>query len=767
MREFIQYSNGMGQSNVSFSLLLSGAVQGVGLRPRLKRWADEFAIAGWVRNDGDQVRAHIQGESAAITAFLAALRNRLAAVVCEPQPAPWQDCHGFVIVPSAVQPVSSLWQVPADRGICAQCCDEFHDPSNRRYQYPLISCHDCGPRFSILHRMPFARAHTAYHGWQPCERCQAEFADPASRRFHSELISCPDCGPRLQLWNGRETLTGTSDSLLAQAVDCLRDGGILVLKSQTAVQLLCRADAADVVLRLRERKQRPRKPLALLVASVAQARALAVFDADEQGLLESPARPIVLVRKCEYGSIRVAPNVAPDVPDWGLLLPVSGLHLALLQQLGAPLVCTSANRSGEPVLFDNSDVMAAGNLYDLALLHDMTIHIPQDDSLAMCTLGRAQLLRRARGYAHAIFDMAPTGPVMALGGDLKHAVALARNGRALLGPYVGDLDTAAVQQRQADLTGRLQALHALVPEQVCCDAHPGYHSRQQALTQAAVPLLVPHHLAHVYTNHLVCPLPDRYLALAWDGAGWGQDGTLWGSEAFLVDQQRVRRVATLAPFSLPGADQAARQPWRMALALCWHAGLMDTAECTVALSPAVSDVQRNTVTRMLARDINNPQTHSMGRLFDAVSHVLCGGIQQAYEGEAALQLQALASQAEPSQYPFVIPSVEREAILQGDWRPAWRTLLQHKGQGVAPAALALGFHRGLVDWALALVHYFGVSALSVSGGCFQNRLLQSLLLQQADALGIQVFWPATVPLNDGGIALGQLAYAATQTDRNS
>lgn len=767
MREFIQYSNGMGQSNVSFSLVLSGAVQGVGLRPRLKRWADEFAIAGWVRNDGDQVRAHIQGESVNISAFLTALRNRLAAVEYEPQPASWQDCHGFVIVPGVVQPVSSLWRVPADRGICAQCCDEFHDPSNRRYQYALISCHDCGPRFSILHRMPFSRAHTAYHGWQPCARCQAEFADPASRRFHSELISCPDCGPRLQLWNGQETLTGSSDSLLAQAVDCLRDGGILALKSQTAVQLLCRADAEDVVQRLRDIKQRPRKPLALLVTSLAQARALAVFDTDEQALLESPERPIVLLRKRDDSSIRVAPNVAPDVPDWGLLLPVSGLHLALLQRIGLPLVCTSANRSGEPVLFDNSDVMAEGDLYDLALLHDVAIHIPQDDSLAMSTLGRPQLLRRARGYAHAIVDIGVTGPIMALGGDLKHAVALAHNGRALLGPYVGDLDTAAVQQRQADLTGRLMALHALVPEQICCDAHPGYHSRQQALTHATAPRQVPHHQAHVYTNHLMCPLPERYLALAWDGAGWGPDGTLWGSEAFLVDQHGCRRVATLWPFSLPGGDQAARQPWRMALALCWHAGLMDTTDVIAALNPAVSDVQRRTVTRMLARTLNNPQTHGMGRLFDAVSHVLCGGMQQAYEGEAALQLQALALQTPSSPHPFVIESVEQETILLGDWRPAWRTLLQNKSQGVAPAALALGFHRGLVDWMLALVHYFGVSALSVSGGCFQNRVLQSLLLQQADALGIQVYWPTTVPLNDGGIALGQLAYAATQSDRNA
>ncbi|MEZ5507081.1 MAG: Sua5/YciO/YrdC/YwlC family protein [Gammaproteobacteria bacterium] len=367
----------------------------------------------------------------------------------------------------------------------------------------------------------------------------------------------------MQLWNGQETLTGSGDSL-AQAVDCLREGGILALKSQTAVQLLCRADAADAVQRLRDGQQRPRKPLALLVTSLAQARALAVFDADEQALLESPERPIVLVRKREDSSLRVAPNVAPNVPDWGLLLTVSGLHLALLQWIGLPLVCTSANRSGEPVLFDNRDVMAAGDLYDLALLHDVAIHIPQDDSLAMSTSGRPQLLRRARGYAHAIVDIGVTGPIMALGGDLKHAVALAHNGRALLGSYVGDLDTGsgAATSGRSDRPPHGIACAGARADSLRCTSGLSQPAAGTDARHGTAP--VPHHQAHVYTNHLMCPLPERYLALAGWRSRLGARRHPVGSEAFLVDQHGCRRAATLWPFSLPGGDQAARHPggWR-------------------------------------------------------------------------------------------------------------------------------------------------------------------------------------------------------------
>lgn len=751
----------MGQSNVSLSILLSGAVQGVGLRPRVKRWADQCAIAGWVRNDGDQVRLHVQGDPQAMTAFLDLLRNHLSDIAVRQVPALLQPCDGFAIEAGVSQPASALWQLPADRGICEPCQAEFHDPSNRRYQYPFISCNDCGPRFSILHRLPFSRDNTAYGRWQPCARCQAEFAHPDDRRFHSELICCPDCGPQLQLWNGERLQQG--GDVLEQAVACLQEGRILALKAQTAVQLLCRADDAAVVARLRQYKARRRKPLALLVASLEQARQLALLDEQEAALLQSPQRPIVLAAKRTAADIPVADNVAPDVPDWGLLLPVTGLHLALLQRVGQPLVCTSANRSGEPVLYDNATVMATRGLFDLALLHDVDIGIPQDDSLLMHTAGNTMTLRRARSYAHEKFSVPVTEPALALGGDLKHSFALGRNGCAILSPYIGDLDSIAVQARQQAVLEKLMELHAIDPVSIRCDGHRGYHSHQQAHQwshQQTVASDVQHHLAHVMANHYRCPLPDRYLALVWDGAGWGEDGTLWGSEAFLVENGLARRVASLWPFSLPGADQAARQPWRMALSLSFHSGRPSQAALD-CLHPAVSEEQRRVVHRLLVANINNPPTCSMGRLFDAVSHLVCGSCEQDYEGEAALQLQALASRCEgASPWHFDLQTVEHGNLLLGDWRPAWQRLCEAKSDHVSPSQLALGFHQGLIDWAIALSHHLGTKDLSISGGCFQNRVLQSLLAQQAITTGIRIHWPTTVPVNDGGLALGQLVVPA-------
>lgn len=766
--EYIQYSNAMSQRNVSFNITLSGNVQGVGLRPRLKRLADDFAITGWVRNEGDRVGLQIQGDMSVITAFLDTIRNRIPDIVLQQQPAPLQSLRSFAIVDSVEQSAEGICQLPADRGICGACVTEFHDPGSRRHLYPLIACHDCGPRFSILHRLPFCRHNTGFARWQPCQRCQAEFADPADRRFHSELISCPDCGPTLQWWDGHTVQSGDALGLIQQAAACLTGGGILALKSQTGMQLLCRADDVDVVARLRAIKQRPRKPLALLVASIAQAQTLAILSGQEQALLQSAARPIVLVAKRSDPVAPVAANVAPDVPDWGLLLPVSGLHLALLQHVNTPLICTSANRSGEPVLYDNADLLAqAKSLCDQALLHDVDIRIPQDDSLVMHTVGRDMVLRRARGFTHQRFSLGVSAPRQALGGDLKHAVALGWNGGAALGPYVGDMDSMAVQVRQQRVAQRLRELHGFVPRALASDLHPGYFTVQQARSMDLPRTGVQHHLAHVLVNDALCALPTRYLALAWDGAGWGDDGAIWGSEVFLVEQGQPRRVAALLPFSLPGGEQAARQPWRMALALGFHAGLTWPQAREQAVSAAVGESHARILWQMLVSNLNNPRCQAMGRLFDGVSHVLTGCDRQSFEGEAALQLQALAQQAMASSLSFNLEMHEQGGFLYGDWRTAWRNLLQQKLRGMDSAGLALGFHQGLVNWALALARHFSVQAISISGGCFQNRLLQSLLLQQQSETGIEMHWPASVPVNDGGLAIGQLWCCERTTDSST
>lgn len=778
-------------------ITMRGEVQGIGLRPRIKRWADALGLQGWVRNQGDQVEMQVSGTEPALQQLLAQLQGPQRVVqsarIAPDQSDPFTQ-PGFSILPGVSMPADRLYQVPADRGICAVCLQEFHDPASSRHHYPFISCNDCGPRFSLLTRLPFARANTRYGHLPPCPQCQAEFADPENRRFHSELISCAGCGPRLLL--GAPSAPGdvavidaalAPDQIVARAVTCLEQGGIVAVKSISGMQLLVRADSESAVQRLRRLKQRPHKPLALLVPSLqwVEQHAGGLFDLDggASHWLTAPQRPIVLLPKLHRPGIEpltndVANAVAGDVPDLGIMLPATALQawlaLAVMKQIGVPLVCTSANISDEPILFRNEDLLSrVGGLCDLALLHDLEIDIPQDDSVLFTHRGRTTLLRRARGFAHATFAVPVQKSVLAVGGDLKNTFALAQGGTAILGPHLGDMESVATLQRQEYLVQKIAGLHDFIPDEIVADAHPGYVSRQRAQRGAGtLPMTtVQHHHAHLLANHLTCDLPDRYLALAWDGSGYGSDATLWGSECFLVEAGKVRRVAALAPFALPGGVQALRQPWRMALALSFAAQIPALEVIQRLTSTTVSAAQLNAVWQMLENNLNCPQGCAMGRLFDAASYRLLGVAENLYEGYAALQLQtraqqeAIASAATGCDRLFAIHNLESAGLLRGDWHTAWRDLFLQ--DSAAPGVgYALAFHRGIAQWACQLARHFGVRHLSLSGGCFQNRLLQSLLLDLAQAERLEVIWPDTIPLNDGGLALGQLL-AADYSLRNS
>lgn len=776
-------------------LTLRGEVQGIGLRPRVKRWADALGLRGWIRNQGDQVALQLMGPASAVQQMLDQLRGLDCAVDCAEldqarMPAERVAQSGFAILPGEPLRADRLYQVPADRGICAQCLREFHDPADRRFHYPFISCNDCGPRFSILTVLPFARANTAYSRLPPCLDCQAEFEDPESRRFHSELISCAACGPKLSgvgLSGIGVPAPAAPHDLIQHALDRLNGGGIVGLKSLSGMQLLARADNDSAVRRLRERKQRPFKPLALLVPSLAWAQRLVQVNDVAAQWLVSPQRPIVLLPKNKAADALLAASVAPDVPDLGLMLPVTALQSWLVEAVGAPLVCTSANVSDEPILFANADLeTAVGTLCDFALLHDLEIEFPQDDSVLMENQGRTTLLRRARGFCHTVFPVAPGEATLALGGDLKNTFALARGGGAVLGPHLGDLASVKTLQRRDWLLERFAALQHFTPQHICADAHPGYISRQQAqrMAQQSEPhrlQRVQHHRAHLLANQIACPLPPRYLALIWDGNGYGDDGTLWGSEAFLVDGGQVTRVAALAPFALPGGVQALLQPWRLALSLSFAAGISRADALPRLVSGSLPESQLAAVWQLLEKNLNCPRSCAMGRLFDGMSYLLLGAERNCYEGYAPVQLQYSAqrglddSAAFPFDgqgdgrvgvvAPFAIQLRTEGDLLVGDWQQSWSDFFSRTSFSVSaqntPASVqqqALAFHCGIADWALTLAHHFNVDHLSLSGGCFQNRLLQSLLLDRAKPMAVHLMWPATLPLNDGGLALGQVVY---------
>ncbi|HET9555292.1 MAG TPA: carbamoyltransferase HypF, partial [Anaeromyxobacteraceae bacterium] len=596
-------------------IALTGTVQGVGFRPFVYRLAHAAGVAGRVRNDAAGVTIEAFGSPAALDAFERRLRTEHppAAVIetLERGPIPFEPVAGFEIVrsgPSAERRVA----LPPDLATCDACAREVADPADRRFRYPFTNCTDCGPRFTIALGVPYDRPVTTMAGFTMCPACAAEYADPLDRRFHAQPNACPACGPRLALLDpAGQPLPGEP---IAAAAAALRAGRVVAVKGIGGWHLACDATSPAAVARLRERKRREAKPLAVMVADLAAARALASPGAAEERLLASVERPIVLCRRRPGAPL--APEVAPDSPLVGLLLPYAPLHHLLLAEAGRPLVMTSGNLSDEPIAFEDAEALRRlGEVADLFLGHDRPIASRCDDSVARVVAGRPLLLRRSRGWVprpvrtRRRFER----PVLGAGAQLKNAFCLARGDEATLGPHVGDLDGLETYAAYEAAVARLEAFLELRPEVVGCDLHPLYLSTRYARERAAAlgaPLVeVQHHHAHAAAAMAEHGLDGPVLALCWDGTGLGTDGTAWGGELLLAEPGRFDRLATFRPLPLAGGDQAVRQPWRLALA-----ALLDAFDGAppldgLALFRAVKPGDVAVVRRMIAAGVNAPAAH--------------------------------------------------------------------------------------------------------------------------------------------------------------
>lgn len=764
---------------------VDGIVQGVGFRPFVHRLASELRLTGWVRNDAGSVVVEVEGPTDDLDAFegrlttdappLATVVRLRVTMTCEPV----GSTH-FEIAPSTstTRPVPTA---PPDTAMCDACMNELRDPTDRRHRHPFITCTDCGPRFTIITSLPYDRPTTTMSAFTMCDACHDEYVDTDDRRFHAQPIACHDCGPVLR-WEGPngDALTGrgrdVSDDVLRAARRALLDGAILAVKGIGGWHLACRADDESAVQRLRARKHRPAKPLALLAADLDAARTVAEVTDEEAHELTGRAAPIVLLRRRAGAS--VAPAVAPGHPFLGVQLASNPLHHLLLAPDGDEslplLVLTSGNRAEEPICTDDAE--ARERLDDLAdawLGHNRPIAVPCDDSVVRVLDDGPSVVRRSRGYVPAPVVLPVTGqPALALGGELKATTCLTDGRLAWPSQHIGDMGGLPALRALETTVARTAALHDLRPATLVVDAHPAATSARWAdrRDEGATVLRVQHHHAHVAALLAEHGRSGPVLGVAFDGTGYGTDGTIWGGELLVADLLAADRVAHLSPVPLPGGDAAVRHPRRVALSHLRAAGLgWDDDLAPVAATP---DNERRLLAAQLERGVAQVPTTSMGRLFDAVSSLLGVRHDISYEAQAAIELELLAAEHERtggSATPLTLPlspaSGPRPGLLVCE--DLVRQIVTGLRAGTAPAALALGFHHAVAaavaTTASRIADGGGPDTVGLTGGVFANALLVRLTAGALTARGLTVLRHRVVPTNDGGLALGQAAIAVARS----
>lgn len=735
-------------------LTLAGRVQGVGFRPFVYRLARRLGLTGWVRNRMGQVEILAQGDPLALEAFVRALTTEAPPlarpqIVANAAAAP-QALEAFAIHASEHDEAARI-HVPPDYFACDDCLRELDDPRDRRHRYPFINCTQCGPRYTLVTRLPYDRPNTTMAAFPLCADCQREYEDPLDRRFHAEPIACPACGPHLQFRAAQAGSVHDTEAALASCLAALRTGRIVAVKGIGGYHLMCDARDETVIARLRAAKPRPHKPLAVMFPwagpdGLEAVRRYAQLEPESARLLVDPMRPIVLVKKRAEAPLAAA--IAPGLREIGALLPYSPLHYLLTKAFGAPLVATSANGSGEPVLTDCRDVEARlGHVADAFLHHNRPIARPADDPVYRVIAGGARPLRLGRGVAplECALPWRLTEPLLAVGGHMKNTVALAWDDRVVVSPHIADLGTprslAVFEQVIADL----QALYGVRAARVVCDAHPGYASTRWARRSGLPITPVLHHHAHAAALAGEYPQVERWLVFTWDGVGYGADGTLWGGEALLGKPGEWIRVASFRPFRLPGGERAAREPWRSAAALLWETGL-EWKAC-----PQEASLLR----AAWERGVNAPSTSAVGRLFDAAA-ALTGLIHiSSFEGQGPMYLEAVCD----GEAAAVALPLARDA--GGVWRSDWAGLLPVLMDEARPVAeRAAVFHASLaatiVEQARGARREHGRFAVGLAGGVFQNRLLVEQALTGLKENGFEVYLNNRIPVNDAGLSYGQV-----------
>ena len=739
---------------------MSGHVQGVGFRPFVYRLAREHGLVGRVRNQLGQVEVLVTGPPHALQRFEQELIVRAPPLsrpqIDESRAIDPLDATNFEIAPSSAGATARVF-VPPDYFMCDDCRRELQDPADRRYRYPFINCTQCGPRYTLIEGLPYDRPNTSMADFPLCPECHSEYIDPANRRFHAEPVACPACGPQLSFVDARRDSLVRGNAATSAAIARLKAGAIVAVKGIGGYHLMCDARSVEAVTNLRQRKFRPDKPLAVMFPlagadGLDAVRGHADLDPAEAALLASPGRPIVLTTKS--AACDLAPNIAGGLSEIGVFLPYSPLHQILLDGFGGPLVATSANISGEPVLTDNDAVeVRLGSVADAFLHHNRPIVRPADDPVFRRIAGTTRPLRVGRGCAPLEMELPwlQAEPLLAVGGHMKGTLALAWEDRAVISPHIGEMDSPRSLEVFEQLAHDLQALYGVRAERIVCDAHPGYTTRRWALAQDLPVEEVWHHHAHASAVAAEADRPGQWLMFAWDGVGLGEDGTLWGGEALLGRAGDWRRVASFRPFRLPGGERAGREPWRSAAALHWTCE-RDWHDCPDTEGLARAGWQRR---------LNSPETTAAGRVFDAAAALIGRFHYASFEAQGPMYLESLVQRPGEA----VALPVEKDAA--GIWRCDWEPMLdlandQRRSQRARAEAFHSSMAQSLLDQALTIRAEATVDHVGLCGGVFQNRALTEQAVMLLESAGFRVYVPGTLPVNDAALSFGQVAETAAR-----
>jgi hydrogenase maturation protein HypF len=801
--------------SVRLGFAVHGAVQGVGFRPFIYRLANELSLSGWIKNSAQGVLIEVEGSLSSVEQFHQRLETdkppRSFIQSCECSRLDAVGHAGFEIRRSEVSDDRNVIVLP-DLATCAECQAEIFDPANRRHRYPFTNCTNCGPRFSIVEALPYDRANTSMKLFRMCPACQAEYDNPDDRRFHAQPNACPACGPQLELWPGdanRDSTRLDGHEALLEAARAIRRGQVVAVKGMGGFHLIVDARNEKAVRRLRKRKHREEKPFALMFPSLDSIKVSCEISPLEERLLLSPEAPIVLLRRLGKSQIsdlkfEMAASVAPGNPNLGVMVPSNPLHHLLMAELNFPVVATSGNHSDEPVCTDEFEAMnRLRDIADLFLVHNRPIVRHLDDSIVRVMVNREMVVRRARGYAPLPIQLrvgagvrrlilkigdrselpcvGTHNSILGVGAHLKNTVALGIGEQVFLSQHIGDLETEQAHHAFRRAVTDLPALYDAKPDIIAADLHPDYLSTkfaserrpparhesldtiQQSGSETGAPLViqVQHHIAHVFSCIAENDVNLPALGVAWDGAGYGTDGTIWGGEFFVVKADTVERVASLRPFRLPGGDAATKEPRRAALGLL-HELAIDDDNLLLHMQQKVagmfSPVELRVLENALARGINSPFCSSIGRLFDAVASLV--GLRQElrFEGQAAMELEfALDGIATEEQYGIPLDDNGETRVL--DWAPMIEAIHRDIRQGVPIGVISAKFHNGLAEGIVTVAKMAGESRVALSGGCFQNRYLTERTVKRLCEDGFQPYWHQRVPANDGGIAFGQIVAA--------
>nr|CRH04985.1 (NiFe) hydrogenase maturation protein HypF(Carbamoyltransferase) [Candidatus Magnetococcus massalia] len=737
---------------------IQGRVQGVGFRPHIYRLAHTLGLDGHVQNLGSHVEVLVAGSDALQDQFIQQIIEKAPPlakpVIQSVKPSNEKVAEGFRIIPSAKAKGAPF--LPPDQFCCDDCLEEIQDPAARRYQYPFTNCTQCGPRYTLIAALPYDRPNTAMADFPLCPACAKEYGDPLDRRFHAQPLACPVCGPQLSWQQGDTASLAAREEALQAALEALKRGEIIAVKGVGGYHLLCDATREESVATLRSRKRRPHKPLAIMLPQVgadglAMLQRYAEPSKEHLQALLDPVRPIVLM-PLKPGT-DLAPSVAPGLDEVGVMLPYSPLHHLLLQQWGRPLVATSGNISGEPVLIDALEAeQRLKGVVDGFLHHNRPILRPADDGVVRVIHGRARMLRPGRGMAPVELELPLPlpKPTLAVGGHMKNAVALGWNKRVVLSPHIGEMDAPRTVAIFKQVCGDLQRIHGVQAERVVHDHHHGYTATREAEQMALPTYGVGHHAAHASAlagEHGVSR-DENLLVFTWDGVGLGTEPerpTLWGGELLYGGPGRWQRVGSMRPFRLPGGDKVGREPWRAALSLCWQGGL--DAPFTQAGSELLKQAWQ--------RGLNAPVSSAVGRLFDGAAALMGLITHASFEGQGPFMMEALC-RGEGQVIPLPL-SLDEEGVLRLNW-----ALLIHlmMDETLSQQQRSEAFHSSMAAGLIQMANHFRatmpVDGVGLTGGVFQNRWLTEQAVVGLEQQGYSVLLHEKVPMNDGGLAYGQL-----------